>query len=80
MPDGCSVLVDRSNVKWQLERVYVLRTGVGPVVKRAGEREDGRRLLMCDNHASELEPCPQDADIFGQIGWAGRVIVKPADD
>ena len=80
MPDGCSILVDRSNVEWQLERVYVLRTGVGPVVKRAGEREDGRRLLVCDNHASELEPYPQDADIFGQIGWAGRVTVKPADD
>ena len=61
-------------------RILLVRADDGLVVKRAGEREDGSRLLVCDNHASELEPYPQDADIFGQIGWAGRVTVKPADD
>ena len=61
------VLVDRSSVEWQLEQVYLLRTGDGLVVKRAGERDDGSRLMVCDNPAWEPELYPQDAEVFGQI-------------
>ena len=80
LPDGCSILVDRSSVEWRLEHVYVLRTGDGLVVKRAGEREDGSRLLVCDNPAWEPEPYPDDADIFGHIVWSGRAIMEPVSE
>ena len=80
LPDGCSALVDRSHVEWQLEHLCALRTGDGLVVKCAGEREDGSHLLVYDNPVWEPEPYPDDADIFGQIVCAERVIVEPAND
>jgi len=35
---------------------------------------------VCDNLEWEPEPHPDDADIFGQIVCAERVIVKPANN
>ena len=58
--------------------ILLVRTDDGLVVKRAGEREDGSRLLVCDNHT--WGPYPDDEDVFGQIVWFGRVILEPAND
>ena len=61
-------------------RILLVRTGDDLIAKRAGEREDGSHMLVCDNPAWEPEPYPDDADIFGQIVCAERVIVEPTND
>ena len=59
-------------------RILLVRTDVGLAVKLADEREDGSRLLVCDNHT--WRPYPDDEDVFGQIVRSGRVILAPASD
>ena len=51
LPDGCSILVDRSSRDWKPPRIMFLRTNEGLVVKRAAEDEAGARIMRCDNPA-----------------------------
>lgn len=50
-------------------RLYVLRTAVGPVVKRGG-----RWRLESDNPAPDYPPAPwpADAETIGEVRWMAR--------
>ena len=75
LPDGCSILVDRSRAGWRLEGIYVLRTRHGLVVNRAGFAEDGSRLLLSDHPGWAPLPWPEDAELVGEVCWVSRALL-----
>ena len=73
LPDGCSILVDRSRADdWQPGRIYVLRSDDGLMVKRAGKDSGGRRLLLSDHPSWRAAPWPAGAAAVGQVKWMAR--------
>ena len=74
LPDGCSILVDRSQDRRRRRRgrIFVLRTEDGLVVKRAGKDEEGRWQVVSDNPKWETVPMLYDTDIIGEVRWSGR--------
>lgn len=76
LPDGYSILVDRSRTERLRQGKFVFRTQDGLVVKHMIEPHDGEWRLLTETSDSEPKPIPDDPDIFGQIVWAGRVIVE----
>ena len=74
LPDGCSVLVDRSRRNWQRGRIYVVRTEGELVVKRAGAAEDGSRSLVSDHPAWADVPWPAGAALVGEVRWMARTL------
>ena len=77
LPDGCSILVNRASRRRRMERVYVLRTGEGLVVKRLGRDERGRWLMLSDSKDQETHP-PQvwtdEVEIIGEVKWQGKTV------
>lgn len=71
LPDGCSILVDRSSRDWEPPRLLLLRTDEGLVVKRAAEDETGARIMRSDNPAWPNAPLPEGAEIIGRVRWVG---------
>lgn len=69
LPDGCSILVDRSSVEWEPPRVLVVRTANGLAVKRAACGEGGARIMQSDNPYWPDAPLPADAEIVGRVRW-----------
>lgn len=70
LPDGCSILVDRSRREPQEGRIYVMRTDEGLVVKRLGLDEKGRWELLSDNPDWEPAIMPYGTDIVGEVRWS----------
>ena len=73
---GASILVDRERVSWRSDRIFVIRTQDGLVVKRAGKDSGGGRILMSDHPAWETTPFPDDAEVVGQVVWTGRSLTE----
>jgi len=59
---------------WRRDSIYVVRTGEGLVVKRAGEDEAGRQLMVSDHPAWEDAPLPADAEVIGEVVWMARTL------
>ena len=62
----------------RLGRIYVVRTGDGLVVKRAGRDVSGAWQIVSDNpnkHVWPTRPWPPDAEIVGEVKWAARTFV-----
>ena len=74
LPNGSSILVDRSRTAWRLERIYVVRTDDELVVRRAGEAEDGRRLLVSDHRSWGVMTWPVGAALVGEVRWVARTL------
>ena len=74
LPDGCSILVDRSSKERREDRIYVVRTEDGLVVKRADRDADGRWLLLSDNPAWEPALWPRGAEVIGEVRWVARTL------
>jgi transcriptional regulator with XRE-family HTH domain len=72
LPDGCSILVDRSSTELRDSRIFVLRTADGLVVKRA-RSEDGRWVLAGDNPDWVPAPLADDDSVVGEVRWSGRI-------
>ena len=75
LADGCSILVNHASRRRRLGRIYVLRTGEGLVVKRAGRDPAGIWQLVSDNpdkYVWPTRPWPRDAEIVGEVKWAAR--------
>lgn len=74
LADGSRVLVNRAARRRRDGRLYVLRTGDGLVIKRAGRSADGRWRLVSDNPAPEYPavPWPEDAETMGEVRWMAR--------
>ena len=72
LPDGCSILVDRKRREPQEDRIYVMRTEEGLVVKRLGLDEQDRWELLSDNPDWEPALLTYGTDIVGEVRWVAR--------
>ena len=77
LPNGCAILFDRSRRTLQQQRIYVIRTDDGLVVKRV-LRDGAAWLLMSDHPAWRPGPWPQDAEALGEVLWTARTLRDPA--
>ena len=73
LPDGCSILVDRSRQELQPKRIYVLRNEDGLVVKRVDRNRDGW-WVVSDNPAWLPVSLTDDTDIIGEVRWTARTL------
>ena len=73
LPDGCSILVDRSRRRRLSGRVYVLRTDDGLVVRRlVRDGRDGDWLLESEHPSWETRAWDRDNVIIGEVRWMAR--------
>ena len=73
--DGCSILIDLNRRRRTAGHLYVIRTGDGLIVKRAGKNRAGAWQLVSDNPDKKEWPTlrwPADADVIGEVKWAAR--------
>ena len=73
LPDGCNVLVDRNRRALSPNRIYVIRTEEGLVVKRARRNPQGW-WLMSDNPQWPPMALTQETDIIGEVRWMARTL------
>ena len=73
LPDGCAMLVDRSQVEVLPDKMYVFRSTDGLIVKRVVLSDDGDWLLAGHPDCDPV-PFPDDAEIVGQVAWSGRLL------
>ena len=66
--DGDSALVDESRTSPRSGKIYALRTGEGPLVKRLRKR-DHRWWADSDNGEYEPQPLDDRARIMGRVVW-----------
>ncbi len=66
--DGDSALVDETHTSPRSGRIYALRTGEGPLVKRLRKR-DHRWWTDSDNEEYEPQPLDDRARIMGRVVW-----------
>ena len=71
LPDGCSVLIDRSRTRRLSGHVYVLHTDEGIVVKRLVHGADGW-LLASDHPAWKNRDWPVEGEVIGEVRWMAR--------
>ena len=69
LPDGCSILVDRSRRELQPKCIYVLRNEDGLVVKRVDRNREGWWVIS-DNPAWLPVMLTEDTDIVGEVRWS----------
>ena len=74
LPDGCSILIDRSSRRPRDKRIYAIRASEGLVVKRANKAVGGRLLMTSDNPTWISAPWPADAEIVGEVRWMARTL------
>ena len=70
--DGCSILVDRKRREPHEDRIYVMRTEEGLVVKRLGLDEEDRWELRSDNPDWRATPMSPEAEVVGEVRWMAR--------
>ena len=71
LPDGCSILLDRSRRRRRDHGIFVINADDGLIVKRLGK--SGRRWLLLSDHPSwEPMPWPREAEVMGEVRWASR--------
>ena len=74
LPDGCSILVDRKRREPHEDRIYVMRTEEGLVVKRLGLDEEGNWRIESDNEDWEAVPWSRDTEVIGEVRWVARTL------
>ena len=74
LPEGASILIDRSSSQPGDGRIYVIRTSDGLVVKRVSKDPGGGWWLTSDHPASKPTRWPSDAEIIGEVRWVGRAL------
>lgn len=74
LPEGCSILVDRARRRRRHDRIYVIRTDHGIVVKRSGRVPGGHWQMISDHPAWRPRPWPPAAEIIGEVRWMARLL------
>ena len=74
LPDGCSILFDRSRRTRREHAIYVVRSDVGLSVKRAARRGQEWELAS-DNPGVAPEPWPADAEVIGEVAWVAQTLI-----
>ena len=67
------IFVDFQRTVRRRNKIFAVRTGDGPVVKRLQRDEEGWSLVS-DNKAYNPVPWPRDAQVLGQVMWRGRTL------
>ena len=71
LPDGCTILVDRSRTRRRDGAIFVIDTEDGLIVKRLGK--SGRRWQLVSDHPSwKPAPWPREAEVIGEVRWASQ--------
>ena len=73
--DGCSILIDLNRRSRLVGHLYVIRTGDGLIVKRAGKNRAGAWQLVSDNPDKKEWPTLRwrdNAEVIGEVKWAAR--------
>ena len=70
--DRCSILVDRKRREPHEDRIFVMRTEEGLVVKRLGLDEEGRWEIRSDSPDWRITPMSPGTEIIGEVRWLGR--------
>ena len=73
LPDGCSILANRSHSLRREGRLFVVRTEDGLIVKRLGMNAAGGWLLVSDHPdktAWPTVPWPAGAVVVGEVVWS----------
>ena len=73
LPDGCSILIDRSRTSKAHKKIYVLHTEDGLVVKRLCRVTTGW-LIVSDHPEWRPVPWSRSDEVIGQVRWTGRVL------
>ena len=74
LPNGCSILVDRSRRELRNQHVYVMRNEDGLVVKRVEHRPKYGWLLISDNIIFSTEVMHENTDIIGEVRWYSETL------
>ena len=74
LPDGSSILVDRNRREPQEDRIFVLRTEDGLVVKRLARDARGSWQLVSENADHPTVPLLYGAEFIGEVRWMGRTL------
>ena len=74
LPDGCSILVDRSRKRRRARHIYVLITDDGLAVKRLDKDEADDWQLVSDHPAWKPAPWLRGTEIIGQVRWMARTL------
>lgn len=69
LPEGCSILVDRSRCTLYNRRIYVLRNEGGLIVKRVQHTPKNDWLLISDNTDWSIEVMDDGTDVIGEVRW-----------
>ena len=82
LPNGCAILVDRTNTDWQPPRIVAVRIDDDVIARRAAFGDDGRRLLASDHPGWPVAPLPAGAEVVGEVRWVGLWLnrASPARD
>ena len=73
LQDGTIIMVDHQRVSLTSDRIFVVHTGDGVIVKRA-MRMRNRWLLSSDNAGYEPLPFPKNGRVIGEVRWAGTTL------
>lgn len=74
LPEGSFVLVDRARTEWLPPGIFALRSGNGPIFRRAVRPDGERRLMAGDRAGRSAVPLPPDAEILGQARWLAQAL------
>ena len=74
LPAGSAILVDRGRHRRREDRVFVVRTEDGLLVKRVGKDRDGHWQLRSDNPTWRPVPWSADAEVVGEVRWMARTL------
>ncbi|MDE2706315.1 MAG: S24 family peptidase [Gemmatimonadota bacterium] len=73
LPDGCSILVDHSQLQRRVGCIFVVRTAEGLVVKRLG-RAKGNWYLESDHPAWPSVAWTEDTEMIGKVRWMATTL------
>ena len=73
LQEGSVILVDHQRVRRLNNRIFVVRTEDGVIVKRLTKKRK-RWWLTSDNPTYKPLPFPRDGKVLGQARWAGRTL------
>ena len=75
LSEGAPILVDRKRRRRIENRIFVVRTDDGLIVKRAGRDDGGKWQLLSEHPSWEPVPWPREAEMIGQAVWTARSLV-----
>ena len=73
LQNGAWILVDHQRVRRLQNRIFVLGTEDGTIVKRLAKKGQDWQLVSDNKNYNPL-PWPPEATVIGQVMWAGRTL------